>query len=287
MPSIALSAQLACIWETSACNPGNAHRFRDFDDTSYIDFLASAAAIAPILDAAPGQTVGATILAAVAATRQVVAANTNLGIILLLAPLAAAGEDARKEIGSVLRRLTVDDAKQAYEAIRLAAPAGLGQVDEQDVYEEPSQTLLEVMKLAAERDLIALQYADGFREVFVDGIDALRHGLKCCSGLEDAVIYAHLALLARFPDSSIARKRGPGEAQQASLLARRVLDAEWPHPRARTLLDELDHWHRAVERGRNPGTISDLVTASLFVALRQNIIQLPSTIPWSNGATHA
>ena len=61
MPDIGLCAQIACIWEATARKPGNVHRFRDFDDSSYLDFLLSAAAIAPILAKASQRRVGATV----------------------------------------------------------------------------------------------------------------------------------------------------------------------------------------------------------------------------------
>ena len=73
----------------------------------------------------------------------------------------------------MLAGLDVEDARLTYEAIRLAAPGGLGQVAQQDVQEEPTQTLRQVMSLAAERDLIARQYANGFAEIFGDGVPAL------------------------------------------------------------------------------------------------------------------
>src|SRR5262245_39419818 len=84
-----LCAQAACLLEATARKPGNVHRYRDFDDTTYLDFALSAAAAAPAIEAAAGRRVGATVLEAVTATRRVSAANTNLGIVLLLAPLAA------------------------------------------------------------------------------------------------------------------------------------------------------------------------------------------------------
>src|SRR5438105_108593 len=113
MMDIGLFVQLACIWEATARKAGNVHRYRDFSDTSYLDFLVSAAAVAPVLgqavvgrignpaSGAPGRRVGETVLEAVQATRQVVAVNTNLGIVLLLAPLAAvpAGEELRPGLG--------------------------------------------------------------------------------------------------------------------------------------------------------------------------------------------
>src|SRR6266436_5371357 len=89
MGSIGLYAQVACIWEASARKPGNVHRFRDFADTTYTDFLLSAAAIGPILDTANQRRVGETVLQCIQATRGVTQANTNLGIVLLLTPLAA------------------------------------------------------------------------------------------------------------------------------------------------------------------------------------------------------
>src|SRR5438876_739889 len=87
---VGLCAQLACVLEATARKPGNVHRFMDFADTSYLDFLLSAAAIAPVMERAVGRPVGETVLEAIRATRRVTSANTNLGIVLLLAPLAAA-----------------------------------------------------------------------------------------------------------------------------------------------------------------------------------------------------
>ncbi len=289
MPPPGLCVQVACVWEVTARKPGNVHRFRDFDDVTYIDFLLSAAAVAPVLGAAPGRRVGATVLDAVRATRQVVGSNTNLGMVLLLAPLAAVhdGEELRAGLGRVLAGLDREDARLAYEAIRLARPGGLGRVAEQDIRDEPTGTLREVMVLAADRDLVARQYADGFRAVFKDGVPALRRGLERTGALEGAIIGCHLHLMATYPDSLIARKRSPAEAEEAARRAGGVLAAGWPHDAAgRAALAELDGWLRAQGRSRNPGTTADLVTASLFVALCGGTIQLPPQFPWQAGTDH-
>src|SRR5258705_9008119 len=97
MLPVGLCVQLACVWEATARKPGNVHRYRDFEDASYLDFLLSAATIAPVLEGAASRPVGQTILEAVRATRLVARTNTNLGIMLLLSPLAAvaAGEPLR------------------------------------------------------------------------------------------------------------------------------------------------------------------------------------------------
>ena len=40
---VGLCAQLACVLEATARKPGNVHRFADFDDVSYLDFVTAAA----------------------------------------------------------------------------------------------------------------------------------------------------------------------------------------------------------------------------------------------------
>src|SRR5262249_44658944 len=124
--SVAGAAQLACVLEVSSEKPGNVTPTFDFDDMSYEDFLRSAIALGPELVRERG--VGASVLAAVKATRRVTQANTNLGIALLLAPLARAallGGPLRPRVGEVLRSLDVADARAAYAAIRLANAGGL------------------------------------------------------------------------------------------------------------------------------------------------------------------
>lgn len=287
MRSSGLYAHVACIWEATARKPGNVHRFRDFEDSAYTDFLLSAAAIAPVLEGACRRPVGETVLQAVQATRRVVRTNTNLGIVLLLAPLAAVplDRDFGPGLRTILSALDVNDARSVYEAIRLAAPAGLGHVADQDVHSEPSKSLREVMTLAADRDLVARQYVTDFRDVFQDGIEGLRRGLAEAESMEGAVIYCHVHLMAHHPDSLIARKRGAADAEAARERARRVLATGWPHPsRGRSEFAEFDAWLRSEGRGRNPGTTADLVAASLFVALREGIMALPPQLPWSAGA---
>jgi triphosphoribosyl-dephospho-CoA synthase len=280
----ALFAQLACLWEATARKPGNVHRYCDFEDANYVDFVASAAAMAPAFDRVAQDTAGELILRAVWNTQAVARTNTNLGIILLLAPLALANEGAgyRSRVARVLAGLTVRDAMKAYEAIRLARPAGLGKVDNQDVAQQPSMNLREAMQLAADRDLIARQYANGFQEVFDAGVPALQRGVEEHGSLEGAIIACHLHLMAHFPDSLIARKCGNLVAEEAQRRAAVVLAAGWPHtPTGHDALAGLDAWLRADGHRRNPGTTADLVAASLFVALREGIITLPPQVPWA------
>ena len=215
---------------------------------------------------------------AVAATRGLIGTNANLGMILLLAPLASApaGEDLRRGVVRVLEGTTVDDARLAYRAIRMATPGGLGSVDEQDVSEEPTITLVEAMRLAADRDMIARQYANGFREVFGVALPALRDAIGRGEAIETAIVEAQLTVMARNPDTLIARKRGIAVAEESARRAREVLEAGWPGGEAaRRALADLDAWLRADGHARNPGASADLVAAAIFAALREGTIGLP------------
>lgn len=271
-------AQLACVLEVLAPKPGNVHRNLDLPDLHLFDFLASALAIEEPLDRASVDGVGAAVEGAIESTRRLVSTNTNLGIVLLLAPLAAVpeGVDLREGVASVLSATTVDDARSVYRAIRRAQPGGMGSVPEQDLADEPTLPLRDVMALAADRDLVARQYTNGFREVFDDAQPALRRSLALGHRLESAIIGAHLTLLSRHPDSLIVRKAGNAAAEDVSRRARELLDAGWPDaPDSAARLEAFDRWLRDPCRRLNPGTTADLVTASLYASLRDGTIPLP------------
>jgi triphosphoribosyl-dephospho-CoA synthase len=176
----------------------------------------------------------------------------------------------------VLAGTTVDDARHAFRAIVLAAPGGLGNASVQDVRSEPTVTLCEAMSLAADRDLVARQYASGFDEVLREAVPVLRTALDCGQPLETAIITTFLELLARHLDSLIVRKRGVETASEVTRRAADVLAAGWPgRPEARARCDAFDSWLRAQANRLNPGTTADLVTAALFAALRDGTISLP------------
>ena len=277
-PSPGQLAELACLLEVTARKPGNVHRFADLPGLHFVEFLLSAAAIRGPLDQAVSAGVGATVLAAIEATRGVVSTNTNLGIVLLLAPLAAvpAGKHLPEGVEQVLEATTVEDATLVYRAIRLAQPGGMGEVPEEDLGREPTIPLRAVMALAAGRDTIALQYANGFREVLCEGLATLREQEHAGQPLETTIIAAYLHLLAKYPDSLISRKHGLFKAREVSSRAASVLEAGWPaRAEARRLCDEFDLWLRAPTNGLNPGTTADLVTAALYAALREGKICPP------------
>lgn len=275
--SLGQLAGLACLWEAAANKPGNVHRAADFDDVTFVDFATSALAIQPACDvAARGARLGRIVLEAITATRQAVGTNTNLGTVLLLAPLALAAEPLPAGVATVLRGLDPQDAKLVYEAIRLAQPGGMGRVEEADLAGPPPDDLVAAMQLAADRDLVARQYAHDFAEVFGVAVPAIGEALAQSWPLAEAIVHAQLRLMSEFPDSLIARKCGPDVARQSAAMAAAALAAGRPGEEAyQRALADFDFWLRADGHRRNPGTTADLIAAGLFAALRQGIIKLP------------
>jgi triphosphoribosyl-dephospho-CoA synthetase len=347
---IAAAAQLACLLEATAAKPGNVSPGIGFVDLSCEDFLASAAAIGGPLSGAGDRPLGTTVRLAIDATRRWCSSNTNLGMVLLLAPIARAAfaialpgkvrlkpdtteaaevrlkpdttdaevrlkpdttdpevrlkpdttdpearveadginhipvvsgfsrtDDAatsgfasalREELRHVLATTTVDDAREVYAAIRHAAPGGLGRVEAQDVAREPDVTLLEAMRLAADRDGIAREYATTFARTFEVGAPALIRARRDGLAWNQAIVEAFLVLLAAAPDTHIARRGGRARAEEVSRVARTVLDAGGVRSDAgRTAIERMDAALRDPQHIANPGTTADLTAASIFVVL--------------------
>ena len=269
---VAAAGQLACLLEVSAPKPGNVSPERHFHDTRYEDFLASAVAIGPALADAGRQPLGRVIRRAVEDTLRWTRSNTNLGIVLLLAPVARAalteGGSLRQRLSGVLTQTTVDDAADVYTAIRQARPGGLGESKAEDIASAPTVSLREAMALAADRDAIAREYVTDFALTFETGVPAVLAARRAGLPWTDAAVEAYLTLLENVADTHIARKLGPAEAAAVSQRAREVRAAGGTQSEpGRKALAALDAELRDPRNRRNPGTTADLTCASLFVVI--------------------
>jgi triphosphoribosyl-dephospho-CoA synthase len=268
----------ACATDVQAFKPGNVSMASPGHRMHGEDFLASARAAAGAI-AAPVSRVGERILRAIQATRAVIACNTNLGIVLLSAPLAQAAVQPaaepllRKRVEHVLARLDVMDADLAYRAIRLARPGGLGSSERHDVSAAPEVSLLEAMREAQGRDRIARQYVTGFEDVFDSAASVAREALARWDSGEWAAVSVYLAFLSRYPDSHVARKHGDAVAQaivrEAQEPARALNAANDPRSALR-LLQAFDRSLKA--RSINPGTSADLTVASLLALALEDFL---------------
>jgi triphosphoribosyl-dephospho-CoA synthase len=257
----------ACRLDVEVRKPGNVSFASAGHRMSAQLFIVSAEAAQHALFET-GLPVGRRIEAAVAATQHAVSCNTNLGILLLCAPIAVALErvpqahDAallRAAVVSVLETLDVDDARAAYRAIAMANPAGLGRAEQQDVAQAPTIDLRSAMTLAANRDSIARQYANGFADLFETGLPAFVSAETRAAAAQRT----HLSFLSRWPDSHIVRKLGEPTAHSVMLRARDWLARD-------TCLDTsaaFSAWDEELKAaGINPGTSADLTVATAMLA---------------------
>jgi triphosphoribosyl-dephospho-CoA synthase len=273
---IGWAVQIACLLEASAEKPGNVTRVKDFLDSRFEDFMISAVAIGPAFRDAMHASVGETILRAVRDTKRLVNTNTNLGMVLLLAPLTKAAvlghpKGLRAAVRQVLESMTVDDARMAYEAIRLTVPAGLGEVERYDVLESNIDiTLREAMKLAQDRDTVAREYVTDFKTTFGLGFVTLQQLWEQGYRVSESIVQTFLTILAKVPDTLIARKNGLAVAEQVSRLARRVLETGGIlKDRGLEEVRKFDLALRDEKHRLNPGTTADLMAAVIFVFLTE------------------
>lgn len=263
----------ACELELRAFKPGNVSQYSAGHDMTVEDFRRSAEVSAPPL-CSEAVGLGEAIFRAIAATRLAVGCNTNLGIVLLAAPLLQVflsrerGPTLSGRLGQVLAETTVSDAGWVYRAIRLAQPAGLGEAPEADVREEPKLTLLEAMHLAADRDSVARQYSNSFRDIFDVALPLYDDGLSLWDDDEEwAAVRVFSGLLTRFPDSHVERKFGSTCSRSVSArmgeIDQLLSAGKSPH-KILGHLREVDREFKS--RGINPGTTADLTVATLLAA---------------------
>lgn len=260
----------ACRAELTALKPGNVHIHAAGHGMDVAQFEASAEAAAPWV-AASGVRVGTRILRAVEASFAAAGCNTNLGILLLCAPLAAAAQmkletRLRDRLRAVLSSLDSGDAASVYAAIRRARPGGLGEAPEQDVAMPPTIGLLEAMALAAGRDRIAYNYTTDFSDIFEFGLPLLTRAQSLTSDPQLAITTLHMAYLAQFADSHIVRKHGEAVANDVRQRAIALTPLWQPVAQRSTERGLLDFDAELKSRNVNPGTTADLVVATLFVS---------------------
>ena len=262
----------ACENEVAAPKPGNVNCFSDGHNMEVQDFIKSAHAIAPIM-AQKALSVGELILQGVQATRTVVNCNTNLGIVLLLAPLCRAIHQCShfQQLEKVLQSLTIDDAKACYEAIRLADAGGLGSSEQQDIHAIPSVTLLQAMEIAEERDAIAKQYVTNYKDILNIGLPILTSSIKSGESVEWATAFAYLKLLASVPDTLIRRKQSWEHALEITKAATEILTKVNENNMLSSFEVEIITWDNELKKKAiNPGTTADLTAATLLIYAFQN-----------------
>jgi triphosphoribosyl-dephospho-CoA synthase len=278
---LASAYRSACMAELQALKPGNVHVFADGHGMTIHDFIKSADVTAAII-AKPNLSVGERIFYAVEATQNAVGMNTNLGVILLCAPLIHSalngnGQSVQallQDLRHTLSQLTVDDGRLTAQAIILANPAGLGHPIENDVHEKLEVTLLEMMHTAQYRDRIAWQYANDFSDIIEFGMMRYADAMTKWQDFNNkgqnqawATTALYLGFLARQLDSHIIRKYGESLATEVMNEAQDIEVDYWATDNPKLIQKKLLAWDASLKsRNINPGTSADLTVACLLVS---------------------
>jgi len=299
---IARAAQLASALEVSGYpKPGNVHRTADLKESTFEHFIASAIAIGPIvLDVAKkgfragkGEVktadigVGGTIKSAIENTMKWQRdGNTNLGLVLLLTPLAAAAgitlakegkiemKKLRANLSSVLKSTTPEDALNVYDAILIANPGGLGGMDKLDVKNKASKkkikeeriSLYEIMNLSSEWDNISREWVTDMQITFEFGYPLVKKLYGRTKNMNTTTVQSFLELLSKYPDTFVQRIHGKKIAERVSEKARAIIkEGGMLTSKGGALITKFDEELR--EKGINPGTTADLTASSLMLAI--------------------
>jgi len=302
---VRMCGELACLLEVSASpKPGNVHRFSDFKDLRYEDFLGSGVSLGYWLEElalkgiqlATGElswddlALGATIKHAVKTSDFFHEhSNTNLGIILLLCPLSVAAgmsfhDNAiacdlsifQSNLRQIMSKTTVHDAIAVSEAVKLASPGGLGKVDSYDITGPTFKdelladktNLLSLMEACKERDNICFELSQGYPITFETGLEVLHQTIGSTKDINLAVINTYIGILAKYPDTLIGRKFGKERAEKLAEQAMDIIQMGGSLTlEGRRELEGLDIELREEDEKINPGTTADLVAAVIFVYL--------------------
>jgi triphosphoribosyl-dephospho-CoA synthase len=294
--SIAKLVRDACLLEIRSLKPGNVGLHGDGHGMIAEHFVKSAHAMAEPI-ALPNKKLGERILAAIHATQEVVDCNTNLGIVLLAAPLVQATWKSivlpvsiplRATLHEVLQGADQQDAALAYEAIRLANPGGLGNVTPHDVRDAPTITFLQAMREASNRDAIAMEYITDYARIFAIGVTSFTSAASNGMSEEWATTACYLEWLSHVPDTHVARKHGAEVARQlceeALEYRYRFVHAARPDKNTTALIE----WDQQLkQRGINPGTSADLTVASVLAYRLQHWLQVRQVTRYEGDVTLA
>ena len=288
---IAKLAQLASVLEVSGWpKPGNVHRTRNYDDMVFQDFIISGVVIGNIMEELANQAkeiddlskaeLGKYILQAVSETDKWISTNTNLGIMMMCIPIAAAAaisdgfDEIQENVGRLMDATTVDDAVNLYDAINIADAGGMGDQEEFDVMSEKAkdelrannQTMYDVLEISAGWDRLANELTNKMPVCFEIGFPTFRDFLATCDDedvVNKATVLTFMTILSQIPDTLISRKYGDEIAESVSKKAEGILQFKDDDSFVEKLLEFDDYLY---ENKYNPGTTADLTAASIFLS---------------------
>jgi len=296
--------ELAILFEVSADKPGNVNLIVGFEGTRYEHFLASAVAVAPHFELAAERGIavsrGKISVSEVGLGRIIKdcvrdvnawqrGGNTLLGTIILFSPIAVAAgitptkegyifeiPQLRENLKAVVESTTPKDAVNVYDAIKIANPSGLNKAPDLDLNDPDSVnkivkenvSLYQVFKIASSYDNVCSEWVNSYSITFDFAYPHLMEQISKTKDLNVAIIHTFLKVLAKHPDTFIARKVGIGKAREVSSMAEEILKLGGLKTlRGKEKLREFDLMLRKSSNLLNPGTTADIIAAALALNL--------------------
>jgi len=268
--------KLSCYAEMDSLKPGNVHKYSSGHGMSIKDFYASADIIANYLTK-DNSHFSKKILKCVKEIKKRIKQNTNLGIILLLAPIVSIilevgildKKSLYKKISLFIKNQTIKNSIPIYSAIKIAAPGGLGNSIKYDVNKLPNITLYKAMNYSSKKDLIAKQYVTGFGDIFTIGLPAYKKFKNIWHSEKWALTGVYLTFLKKLTDSHIKRKNGKKIAEKIKIEAKKyykLIKNNKNSGEIDKITKKLLFFDKKLKYMQiNPGTTADLTVATFFV----------------------
>ena len=264
--------KFVCDTEIKSLKPGNVHKYSEGHGMNLKDFLKSSLIISKCLTK-NNLDLGKKILISVNEIQNKIKKNTNLGIILMLSPIATivqeegviSKEELLKKIKSLIKKQNIKNSIPIFKAISLTSPGGLGFSKKYDVNELPNTNLYKAMEFAKKKDLIARQYCNGFEDIYKIGIPAYKKFYNKWGKVDWALTGVYLTFLKKFNDSHIVRNKGNKIATSIKKEAKKYYFFLKRNKNLTKIKKKLLIFDKKLKSKRiNPGTIADLTVATLL-----------------------
>jgi len=267
--------KFVCDTEIKSLKPGNVHKYSEGHGMNLKDFLKSSLIISKCLTK-NNLDLGKKILISVNEIQNKIKKNTNLGIILMLSPIATivqeegviSKEELLKKIKSLIKKQNIKNSIPIFKAISLTSPGGLGFSKKYDVNEPPNTNLYKAMEFAKKKDLIARQYCNGFEDIYKIGIPAYKKFYNKWGKVDWALTGVYLTFLKKFNDSHIVRNKGNKIATSIKKEAKKYYFFLKRNKNLTKIKKKLLIFDKKLKSKRiNPGTTADLTVATLLLEI--------------------
>ena len=267
--------KFVCDAEIKSLKPGNVHKYSEGHGMNLKDFLKSSLIISKCLTK-NNLDLGKKILISVNEIQNKIKKNTNLGIILMLSPIATivqeegviSKKELLKKIKSLIKKQNIKNSIPIFKAISLTSPGGLGFSKKYDVNEPPNTNLYKAMEFAKKKDLIARQYCNGFEDIYKIGIPAYKKFYNKWGKVDWALTGVYLTFLKKYNDSHIVRNKGNKIATSIKKEAKKYYFFLKRNKNLTKIKKKLLIFDKKLKSKRiNPGTTADLTVATLLLEI--------------------